>query len=105
MNNGGMDGLRFSLVEEDFIITPVMREVGADKDDIAGLKAFDVVADELGPAAVMKEDQLHFDMVVPAVIDERVPVFPHAEGVGRDAGDLEEFGLHTLKITDWLFNN
>lgn len=89
-----MDGLRFGLVEEDVIITPVMREVGADQDDIAGLKAFDVVADELGPAAVMKEDQFHFYMVMPAVIDERVPVFTDAEGMGGCAGDFEEFGLH-----------
>jgi len=105
MNDGGMDRLRFDVVEVDVIITPVVREVRPDQDDIPGLKSFDMVADELGPAALMKDDQFHFDMVMPAVIDERVPVFPHAERVGRGAGDFEEFGLHTLKITDWLFNN
>ena len=94
MNNGGVDGLRFGLVEVHIIITPVVRKVGADENDIAGLEAFDVIADKLGAAPLMKEDQFHFDMVVPAVIDERVPVFPHAKGVGWDARDFEKFGSH-----------
>ena len=100
MNDGGMDGLWFGLVEVDVVVTPVMGEVGTDEDDIAGLKAFDVVADELSTAALMKEDQFHFDMVVPAVVDERVPVFPYAERVGGGAGDFEEFGLHGPKIRE-----
>ena len=95
-----MDGLRFGLVEADVVIPPVMGEVGADQDDITGLETFDVVADELGPAALMEKDQFHFDMVVPAVIDEWVPVFPHAEGVRRGAGYFEEFRLHSPKIKD-----
>ena len=65
-----------------------MGQVGADEDDIAGLEAFDVIADELGAAALVKEDQFHFDMVVPSVIDERVPVFANAKGMGRCAGDF-----------------
>ena len=83
-----MDGLGFGLVEVDIIITPVVGEVRADEDDIAGLEAFDVVADELGAATLVKEDQFHFDMVVPTVVDERVPVFPHAEGLGGGARDF-----------------
>jgi hypothetical protein len=71
-----------------------MREIGSYEDDIAGLKAFNVIADKLGAAALMKEDQFHFDMVVPAVIDKWVPVFPHAKGVGGGAGYFEEFRLH-----------
>src|SRR5579863_2213488 len=100
MNDGGMDGQWFGLVEADVVVTPVMGEVRADEDDITGLKTFDVVADELSTAALMKEDQFHFDMVVPAVIDERVPVFPYAERVGGGAGDFEEFGLHGPKIRE-----
>jgi hypothetical protein len=88
MYDGGVDRLRFVLVEVRVVITPVMREVGADEDDIAGLEAFDVIADELGAAALVKEDQFHLDMVVPAVIDERIPVFPYAEGMGGSAGDF-----------------
>jgi hypothetical protein len=41
-----------------------------------------MVADELGAAALVENDQLHFGMIVPAVVDEWVPVFPYAKGMG-----------------------
>ena len=80
--------MRLGLTKIDVVITPVMGKVGPDEDDIAGLEAFDVVAYKLGAAALMKEDQFHFGMVVPAVIDEWVAVFPHAKGMGGGAGDF-----------------
>lgn len=100
MNDGGVDGMWFGFVEIDVVITPVVGEVGTDEDDIAGLEAFDVIADELGAAALMKKDQFHFYVVVPAVIDERVPVFTYTEGVGGGVGDFEQFGFHGSKITE-----
>jgi hypothetical protein len=42
-----------------------------------------MIAYELGTAALMKNNELHLGVVVPAVVDERVPVFPYAEGMSR----------------------
>ena len=72
----------------DVVVPPVVREVGADEDDITGLKPFDMIAYELRTAALMEKDQLQFGVVVPAIIDERVPVFPYAEGLRRSFGDF-----------------
>jgi hypothetical protein len=70
------------LLEKGIVVAPVMRKVRAYQDDITGMKAFDMIADELRAAALVKEDQFHFGMIVPAVIDKGIPVFPDTERVG-----------------------
>ena len=71
------------------VITPVMGEVGTYQDDISCLKPLDMIANKLGPAPLVEIDQLHFCMIMPAVVDEGVPVFPDTEGVGRGRGDFK----------------
>jgi len=88
MDDGRVYGMGVPGTEKGLVIAPVVWEVGSYEDDVAGMKAFDMVADELGAAALVKKDQFHFGMVVPAVIDKRVPVFADAEGVGGGFGDF-----------------
>ena len=83
MDHSGVNGPAAVLVEIDIIVSPVVGEHAAHEDDIAGLKAFDVIAHELRAAALVENDQLHFRMVMPAVVDEGVPVFPYAKRLGR----------------------
>jgi hypothetical protein len=47
-----------------------------------------MIADELGAAALMEKNQFDFDVVVPAIIDIAIPVFPHAKGM---RGGLRDF--------------
>jgi len=79
MDDGRVYRMVAALLEMAIVVAPVMRKVRAYQDDIAGMKAFDVIADELGAAALVKEDQLHFGMIMPAVIDKGIPVFPDAK--------------------------
>jgi len=60
-----------------------------DEDDIAGLETFDMVAYKLRTTALVENDQLHFGMIMPAVVYERIPVLAYAEGVFRRFGNLE----------------
>ena len=86
MDNGGVNGA--GSFEMEIVIAPVMRQIGADEDDIAGVEAFDMIAHELGAAALVKNDQLHFGMIMPAVINEWVPVFPDTERLSGSLGDF-----------------
>src|SRR5580704_13079084 len=79
MNDGGMHRLVIFYSKMHVVITPVMRQVRADQDDVTGMKALDMVADELGAAAPVEDDQLRFGVIVPAVIDKGIPVVPDAE--------------------------
>lgn len=65
--------------EIGIVIAPVMRQIGTYQYNITGMESLDMIAYELCAAAMMKIDQLHFCMVMPAVIDKRIPVFPDAE--------------------------
>lgn len=94
MDHGRVDWPIAIAAEIHVIIPPIVRKVGSDQDDVAGLEAFDMIADELRAVAVVEDDELHFRVVVPAVIDERVPVLPDAEGMGGGPWYLEEFRLH-----------
>jgi hypothetical protein len=76
------------LFEVEIVIAPVMWQVGAYENDIAGLEAFDMIACELRAAALVKNDQLHFGMIMPAVVDMRVFILPHAKGVGGGPRDF-----------------
>ena len=71
------------------IISPVMRQIGPYQDDIPGIKAFNVIAYELRPAALMKIDKLYFRMIMPAVVDERIPVLPDAERMRSRLWDFQ----------------
>ncbi len=71
------------------VIAPVMGQIGADQDDVPGLETLDMIAHELGSATLVEIDQLHFRVIMPAVIDKGIPVFPDAEGMGRGLGDFE----------------
>ena len=88
MDHGRVNGPAAVLIEIDVVVSPVVRQVAAYEDDVAGLEAFDMVAHELGAAALVEDDELHLDMIVPAVVDEWIPVFPHAERLGRGPGDF-----------------
>src|ERR1700722_4432828 len=76
------------------VVAPIMREIAAHKNDVTGLEPLDVIADELRAVALGEDNELHFRVVVPAVIDKRVPVLPYAEGMGGGPWYLEEFRLH-----------
>src|ERR1700722_13415920 len=76
------------------VVAPIMREIAAHKNDVTGLEPLDVIADELRAVALVEDNELHFRVVVPAVIDKRVPVLPYAEGMGGGPWYLEEFRLH-----------
>jgi hypothetical protein len=52
------------------------------------LKAFDMIAYELCTAAFMEKDQLYLGMIMPAAVDEWVPVFPDTERLRRCFGDF-----------------
>jgi hypothetical protein len=52
------------------------------------MKPLDMVPYELSAAALMKTDQLHFGMIMPAVVYEWIPVLPYAE---RMSGRLWDF--------------
>src|ERR1700722_19325164 len=100
MDHGGMNGQIAFLVEIHIIIPPIVREVTSYQNDVAGLEPLDVISDELRAIALVEDDELHFRMVVPAVIDKRVPVLPYAKGMGRGPWYLEEFRLHlTAKVS------
>src|SRR6185437_8905467 len=83
MNDGRVHGSRGILAEMYVIVSPVMGEIATYQDDVAGLETFDVIADELGAAALVENDDLILSMGRPPVVDERVPVFAHAKGMGR----------------------
>ena len=83
-----MDGSAFFFPEVCVIVSPVMRQVGSYQDDITGLKAFDMVSYELSATALVKKDQFHFGMIMPAIVDEWVPVLPDAERMGGRSGDF-----------------
>ena len=94
VNDGGMHGPIAVTAEIYVIVAPIMWEVAAHKNDITGLEPLDVIADELRAVALVEDNELHFRVVVPAVIDKRVPVLPYAEGMGGGPWYLEEFRLH-----------
>jgi len=83
-----MNGPFFFCFKMDIVISPVMGQIGTDEDDVSGLKAFDIIADELCTAAFMEKDQLHFGMIMPAVVDVWVPVFPDTERLSGSLGDF-----------------
>jgi hypothetical protein len=88
MDDGRVYRMGVPGTEKGLVIAPVMREVGSYENDVARMKAFDMVAHELSAAALVKKDQFHFGMVVPAVIDKGVPVFADAEGVSGSFGNF-----------------
>ena len=83
-----MDRPFFFYFKMDVVISPVMGQIGPDEDDVAGLKAFDMIAYKLCTAAFMEKDQFHFGMIMPAVINEWVPVFPDTERLSGSLGDF-----------------
>jgi len=83
-----MDGLIFSRSEMEVIIAPVVREIGAYQDDVAGMKAFDIIAYKLSTAAFMKKYQFHFGMIMPAVVNEWVSVLPDTERLSWSLRDF-----------------
>ena len=72
----GLPGFKMHVV-----VAPVVGQIRSNEDDIAGLKPFDMIAYELRAAAFVEEDQFHFRVIVPAVVDERVPVLSDAKGL------------------------
>jgi hypothetical protein len=66
-----------------------MGQIGANQDDVAGAKAFDVIAYELRAATLMEIDEFDLGVIMPAIVDIRIPVFPDAEGVGWCTGNLQ----------------
>jgi hypothetical protein len=81
MGDADIDGLLAALIEVGIVEAPVMGEVGANQDDITGFEPFHVVAHELGAAALLEVDQLHFGMEMPFVVDVWYEIAPDAEGV------------------------
>jgi hypothetical protein len=69
MDHGGINRQCLITLKIGVIVSPVVRQVGADQDDIPWMEAFDMVADELGASAAVKIDQLYFDVIVPAIVD------------------------------------
>ena len=74
--------------EISIIIPPVMRKVGTHQNDIAGMKTFDMIAVELGTAAMVEIDQFDFGVVMPAIVYKWIPVLPDAEGMSRRLWDF-----------------
>lgn len=87
VDHGRMDG-QAAFLEVSVVISPVMGEIGAHQDNIAGMKTLDMIAYELGTAALVEADQFHFGMIMPSIVDKRVPVLPDAKGMGGCFGDL-----------------
>jgi len=88
MDDGGVDGLIFFRSKMNVVITPVVGEIGADQDDVARMKAFDMITYELCAAAFVEKYQFHFGMIMPTVVNEWVSVFPDAERLSRSLGDF-----------------
>jgi hypothetical protein len=71
------------FLEVSIVESPVMGEVGADKDYVAGFKLFDTIANELSAFAFLKMDQFDFGVIMPAVIDIWYQVLAYTEGIKR----------------------
>jgi len=61
------------------VMTPVVRKIGAHQDNIAGIKSLDMIAYELRAAAFVKINQLYFRVIMPAIVDIRIPVITDTE--------------------------
>jgi hypothetical protein len=79
MNHGGMNFASAVFVKIWIVVPPVMGQVGTYQDNIPGIEPGDMIANELCSASLMKIDELNFGMIVPAIIDVRVPVFTNTE--------------------------
>jgi hypothetical protein len=77
------------LFKINIIKTPVMREMRAYQDNIARLEPFNAVANELRAFTFLEMYELHFRMVMPAVINMRNNILPHAERMPRAFGYFE----------------
>ncbi|WP_431209366.1 hypothetical protein ACQ86N_24700 [Puia sp. P3] len=64
----GVSGSSSKLV---VVEAPVVGEVGADQDDVAGHESFHAIADELASSSFFEVYQFHFGVKVPAVVDVR----------------------------------
>ena len=89
MDHGRMDGRSLVLRKINIVISPVMRQIGTYQDDIPCLEPLDMISHELRAATFVEMDQLHFGVIVPSVVYERVPVFADAKGMRGCFWDLE----------------
>jgi len=74
-----MDCVVFIPFKIGIVIPPVMGQIGTEEYDIAGLEAFDMIADELGATAMVEVNQFDLGVVMPAIVYKRLPVFPDTE--------------------------
>ena len=79
MDHRGMNLLPAVFVKVYVVMTPVVRKIGAHQDNIAGIKSLDMIAYELCAAALVKIDQLYFRVIMPAIVDIRIPVITDTE--------------------------
>jgi len=76
------------FVKVNIVISPVMRQIGAYQDNIARIESLDMIPHELSATAFVKVNELDLGMIMPAIVDIRVPVFPYAERMRRSLGDF-----------------
>jgi len=88
MDHRGMNFAFHIFVEVNIVISPVMRQIGAYKDNIARIESLDVIPHELRTTAFVKINELDLGMIVPAIVDIRVPVFTYAERMRRSLGNF-----------------
>lgn len=79
VDDGGMNCVVFVPLEKGVVIAPVVGQIGTEEDNVPGLEAFDMIANELGTAAMVEIDQFDFGVIMPAIVYKRLPVFPDTE--------------------------
>lgn len=88
MDHRGVNLSLLFFVEINIIIPPVMRQIGAYQDNITRIESLDMIPHELRTAAFVKINELDLGMIMPAIVDIRVPVFTYAERVRRSLGNF-----------------
>ena len=88
MDHGGVNLLSAVLVKVHIVMPPVMRKIGTHQDDVAGIESLDMIAHELRTSALMEMDELYLGMIMPAIIDMRIPVFTDTERMCRGSGNF-----------------
>ena len=78
------------------VADPVVRQVGAGKDKIAGLELADEIADEIPPLGLHDLVKLEFRMKMPADSMIGIPVRLHREGFARPNLYQFQIGSHIL---------
>ena len=81
------------------VADPVVRQVGAGEDEVAGLELADEVADEITPLRLDDLMKLELGMKMPADRAEGIPVRHHGEGFARPNLNQFQIGSHIFLPT------